>query len=386
MNKWPQFAEDEIKAVENVLRSGKVNYWTGGECNAFEKEFAEYIGAKHAICLSNGTVSIELALIACGVKSGDEVITTPRTFIASASAIVAVGGVPILADVDLKSQNITAESIKEKITAKTKAILPVHIAGWPCEMDKIMALADENDLFVIEDCAQAHGAEYKGKKVGSWGHFGSFSFCQDKIMTTGGEGGLLTCNDEALYKKAWSHKDHGKGYDTVFNTEHPPGFRWLHETFGTNMRMTQMQAAIGRKQLNKLPKWLESRNKHANVLSQEFEKISAIRVEKPNSQVKHAWYKYYAFVRTEKLKEDWSRKKIIAEIKNQGVVCFEGGCSEIYLEKAFCNSPYALQDRLKNAKELGETDMMFLVHPTLSDDDILKTVKVVKNVFEMATA
>ncbi|WP_116963017.1 DegT/DnrJ/EryC1/StrS family aminotransferase [Fastidiosibacter lacustris] len=384
-NTWPYFAEDEILAVEQVLKRGRVNYWTGDECKLFEKEFAAFIGTDYAISLSNGTVSLELALRACNISEGDEVITTPRTFIASASAIVAVGATPVLADVDPYTGNITAENILTKITKKTRAIIPVHLAGYPCEMDKIMQLATEYKLYVVEDCAQAHGAEYKGKKVGAWGHFGSFSFCQDKIMTTGGEGGMLVCYDPELYKKAWSYKDHGKGYDAVFHTKHEYGFRWLHDSFGTNMRMTEMQATIGRKQLEKLPTWLKRRNKIARCYSEVFKDLPIVDVPTVEAGVYHAFYKYYLLLNETHVRSDWSRDRIIIEINKLGVACFSGSCSEIYKEKAFLTSEYAVSEPLYETKRIGNRSLMLLCHPTLSNDDINHIASTVAQVLKMAS-
>ena len=230
---WPMFDDEEADAVRNVLLSNRVNYWTGGECKKFEKEFAEFSGSKYAVALGNGTLALDLAFRALNIVDGDEVIVTSRTFIASVSAIVNAGAVPVFADVDLSSQNTTPETILSVITDKTKAIVCVHLAGWPCEMDGIMDLSNELELFVIEDCAQAHGAKYKGTPVGSIGHIGCWSFCQDKIMTTGGEGGMVTTNDEFLWRKMWAYKDHGKSYEAVYERDHTEGFRWLHESFGS---------------------------------------------------------------------------------------------------------------------------------------------------------
>ena len=207
---WPRFDEEEIYAAEQVLRSGKVNYWTGEEGKIFEKEFAEYVGVKHGIAVANGTVALELALEALGIAEGDEVIVPSRTFIASASAVVMRGAVPKIADIDPVSQNISVKSIRDQISPRTKAIIVVHLGGWPCEMDEILAIARNHNLFVIEDCAQAHGASYKGKRVGSFGDIAAFSFCQDKIMTTAGEGGMVVTNNPTLWKRAWSFKDHGE--------------------------------------------------------------------------------------------------------------------------------------------------------------------------------
>lgn len=382
---WPYFADDEISAVTAILKSGKVNYWTGEEGRPFEKEFAAFTGCNYAIALANGTVALELALYALGIGEGDEVITTSRTFIASASCAVMRGARPVMADVDPVSQNITAETIKAVITPKTKAIIAVHLAGWPCEMDSIIELAKEYNLKVIEDCAQAHGATYKGKPVGSLGDVAAFSFCQDKIMTTGGEGGMLTTNDQCLWEKAWAFKDHGKSYDAVYNRQHSPGFRWLHESFGTNWRLTEMQSAIGRIQLRKLPDWTKTRQINASVLTDHFSNTPALRVTPPSSEIGHAYYKYYTFIRPDRLKAGWDRDRIIAAINAEGIPCFVGSCSEIYLEKAF--EPVGLRpsERLKVAKELGETSLMFLVHPTLSEKDMEHSCWALEKVMRVAT-
>ena len=381
---WPHFEADEVAAVTRVLQSGKVNYWTGEEGTAFEREYADALGRKHAIALANGTVSLELALEALGIGEGDEVVTTTRTFIASASAAVARGATPVIADVDRDSQNLTAETVAAVLTPRTKAIIAVHLAGWPCDMDPLLELAADRGIAVIEDAAQAHGATYRGKPVGSFGTFGSFSFCQDKIITTGGEGGLLAMDDDELYERAWAYKDHGKSYDAVFRREHPPGFRWLHESFGTNWRLTEMQSAIGRIQLRKLPDWVAQRRANAAVLTEAFAKIPGLRVTIPPDHVEHAYYKYYAFVRPEALKTGWDRDRIMVEVGELGIPCFSGSCSEIYLEKAFRDAGLGPEQRLPVAKELGETSLMFLVHPTLGAGDMGDTVEAVRRVMGRA--
>ena len=378
---WPFFSQDEIEAAAAPLTSGKVNYWPGAEGREFEKEFAAFTGCSHAIALANGTVALELALYALGIGPGDEVITTCRTFIASASCIVMRGAIPIVVDVDPTSQNITADTIRPHITPRTKAIICVHLAGWPCAMDPILELAREHGLKVIEDCAQAHGATYKGKPVGSLADVAAFSFCQDKIMTTGGEGGMLTTNDEVLWRKAWEFKDHGKSYDAVYNRHHEPGFRWLHDSFGTNMRLTEMQSAIGRVQLRKLPEWTAARQRHAAILTESFSRIPALRLTPVPSEKSHAMYKYYVFVRPEMLASGWDRDMVMNAINAEGIPCFSGSCSEIYLEKAFVDAGYGPTERLPVAKALGETSLMFLVHPTLTDEDMYDTCRAVEKVF-----
>ena len=381
---WPSFTQEEAEAVQKVLLSNKVNYWTGQEVRQFEKEFAAFTGTQYAIAVSNGTVALDLAMKALGIGAGDEVVVTSRTFIASVSSIVSVGAVPVFADVDLDSQNITVESVMSVMTSRTKAIVCVHLAGWPCEMDRIMALAQENDLYVVEDCAQAHGAKYQGQSVGSIGHVGAWSFCQDKIMTTGGEGGMVTTNDRELWSKMWSYKDHGKSWEAVYEREHPPGFRWLHESFGTNMRMTEMQAAIGRIQLQRMPQWHEARTHNANKILATGRTLPGLRVPDVPVCVQHAWYKCYVFVEAEQLGLDWDRDRVMNAIVAQGVPCFSGSCSEVYLEKVFDDTGWRPEKRLPNAKELGETSLMFLVHPTLTEAEIQKTCDVLTAVMQEA--
>lgn len=383
---WPFFAPDEIETAVRVLQSGKVNYWTGEEGRNFETEFAAKIGLRHAVALANGTVALELGLRVLGIGPGDEVIVTPRTFVASASCVVAAGAKPIFTDVDPESQNITAETIAKVITPKTKAIIPVHLAGWPCAMTEIMALAQKYDLKVIEDCAQAIGAVYRGRPVGSFGHAATFSFCQDKILTTGGEGGMLVTDDKALWKKAWSYKDHGKSFEAVYKRQHPEGFRWLHEDFGTNWRMTEIQSAIGRVILKKLDKWVERRRHFAGILTAAFLNLPTLRVTAPPADIYHSYYKYYVFVRPERLKPDWNRDRIMTEIGRRGIPCFSGSCSEIYLEKAFTKHHLQPKERLPVARRLGESSLMFLVHPTLEESDITATVAVVRDVMASASA
>lgn len=381
---WPHYDVDEIEAVRMVLLSGKVNYWTGNECREFEREHAAAAGVQHAVALANGTMALELALAAYGIGSGDEVVTTPRTFIASASSAIMRGAKPIFADVDRDSQNITAATIERVLTPKTRAIIPVHLAGWPCEMDAIMDLARSRNLIVVEDCAQASGATYREKPVGCLGHAGAFSFCQDKIITTGGEGGMLTVSDADVWSRAWSFKDHGKNYETVYHKQHPPGFRWLHESFGTNWRMTEMQAAIGRLQLRKLPAWSARRGEHAAFLREGLRSVSALRIPQPPSHIGHANYKFYAFVEPQALRVGWSRDRIMTEIAATGVPCFSGSCSEIYMERAFALSGYRPAQRLPVARELGETSLMFLLHPTLGVEHIECTLGAICRVMQEA--
>lgn len=377
---WPSFTDEEAEAARKVILSNKVNYWTGQECREFEKEFAIWAGTEYAIALSNGTVALDLALKALGIGPGDEVVVTSRTFLASASSIVTAGAIPVFADVDRDSQNITVDTIRAVLTPRTRAVICVHLAGWPCDMDPIMALGEEHGLKVIEDCAQAHGARYKGKPVGSIGHVSAWSFCQDKIMTTAGEGGMVTTNDRELWSKMWSFKDHGKSWEAVYERQHAPGFRWLHESFGTNWRMMEVQGAIGRIQLQRMSDWQARRLANAERIWSTAQQLPGLRVAQVPDAITHAAYKCYVFVEPAQLKEGWSRDRILSEIVAHGVPCFSGSCSEVYLEKAFDNTSWRPDEPLPTARELGETSLMFLVHPTLTALEIDKTCQVLADV------
>ena len=395
---WPSFTNEDADAIKKVLLSNKVNYWTGNESRQFEKKFAEWCGVKYAVALANGTLALDLALKALDIGAGDEVIVSPRTFIASISCIVNAGAKPIFSDVDINSGNINADKIEGLISSRTKAIICVHLAGWPCDMDPIMELAEQHGLKVIEDCAQAHGAIYKGRSVGSIGHIGAWSFCQDKIMTTGGEGGMVTTSDESLWRKMWAYKDHGKSYEAVYERQHPKGFRWLHESFGTNWRMLEIQAILGLIQLKKISEWTNKRTSNALRILTACSNLRVLRT--PNflceqnkcaqncfkeTSCRHAFYKLYVYIKPEEIRPEWNRDRIVDEINKREVPCFQGTCSEVYLEKAFDNTEFKPVKRLVNAKALGDTSLMFLVHPTLTDLEIQKTCDVISEVMGMAS-
>jgi dTDP-4-amino-4,6-dideoxygalactose transaminase len=383
---WPSFTTEEADAVQQILLSNKVNYWTGSECREFEKEFAAWCGSRHAVALANGTLALDAALKSLGIGPGDEVVVTPRTFIASISCVVNAGAIPVFADVEPDSGNISARTITQVLTSRTKAIVCVHLAGWPCDMDPIMALADQYGLKVIEDCAQAHGARYRGRSVGTIGHVGAWSFCQDKIMTTGGEGGMVTTSDKALWSAMWSYKDHGKSWDAVYERDHPTRFHWVHESFGTNSRMLEVQAAIGRIQLRRMADWQARRLANAQRLWDTARALPGLRVPVLPHYIVHAAYKCYVFVELEQLRDGWDRSRILDEINARGVPCYPGSCSEVYLERAFDGTGWRPAERLPVARELGETSLVFLVHPTLTEAEIGKTCEVLEKVMRLAAA
>lgn len=370
---WPHFSPEEVDAVAAVLRSGRVNYWTGEEGRLFEREFADKIGSRYGVALMNGTVALDLALKGLGIGPGDEVIVTPRTFIASISCVINAGATPVFADVDPDSGNVTPDTIAPVLTPRSRAILCVHLGGWPCDMTGMMALAEARGLAVIEDCAQAHGARHRGRSVGSFGQIGAWSFCQDKIMTTGGEGGMVTTDDPELWSWMWSYKDHGKSWEAVHERQHRPGFRWLHEGFGTNWRMLEVQAAIGRIQLQRLGDWVEARTRNARAVAAVAARHDgAIRAPMPDARDIHAYYRFYAYVRPEGLRAGWDRDRIMAEIGALDLPVLTGGCSEAYLEKAFEGTGLRPTERLPVARELGETSLAFLTHPTLTEKDMAR--------------
>jgi hypothetical protein len=382
--KWPYPAADEIDAAMRTLRSGKVNYHTGEQGRLFEAEFAQFIGCKHAIALATGTVALATALNTLGLGPGDELITSNRTLVAMTQCAVALGVRPVIADVDHESQNLTAETVRPMITPRTKVIAAVHLAGWPCEMDGIMRLAREHGLKVVEDCAQALGARYKGRPVGSIGDFAAFSFCPDGIMTTGGEGGMLTTNQTDLWQIASGYQENNGGCDAVYDRAQSNRFRCLPELLETNGRMTEVQSAIGRVALKKVRGWVETRRKYAAIFNQRLARLKGLRLALPEAHSYHAYYKYYVFVRPEHLRPGWSRDRILQTICAEGVPCFVGSCDDTYRKKAFLTERRS-QARLPVAKELRECSLMFLVHPTLEAKNIEYACRVIEKVVTDAT-
>ncbi|MDD4268335.1 MAG: DegT/DnrJ/EryC1/StrS aminotransferase family protein [Pirellulales bacterium] len=383
---WPVFDEEMIEAAAAVMRSGRVNYWTGGETRAFEQEYASRLGRRYAVALANGSVALEAALAGLDIGAGDEVVVTCRSFVASASCCAIRGARPVFADVDRESQNVTAKTVAAALSPRTRAIIAVHLAGWPCEMQPIVELARRRGLAVIEDCAQAHGATYRGRPAGSLGDVAAFSFCQDKILTTGGEGGLLATDREDVWQTVWSLKDHGKNWHAATRRDPRSVFRWLHQRVGTNWRMTEIQGAIGRVMLRRLPGWVERRRQLAARLESRLAAIPSLRLATPPAHVEHAYYRYYAYVRPQMLKAGWSRDRIVQAIVAEGIPCGSGVCPEIYREEAFAHGESCPKNRLPVARELGETSLAFHVHPTLSRSDIDDTARAAAKVLRAATA
>ncbi len=380
---WPTYSTAEVEVATRILQSGAVNYWNGTEGRAFEQEFADFTQRDHAISVTNGTLALELSLRSLGIGEGDEVIVSPRTFIATASSVVACGAIPRFVDVDKSSGNITPASVEEALTDKTKAVIVVHLGGWPCDMTGFQELASEHDLRLVEDCAQAHGARWCDKPVGSFGDAAAFSFCTDKIISTAGEGGMVVLDDHMSWKKAWAYRDHGKSLDAVHAEGHPPGFRWLVESFGTNWRMPEIQAAIGRIQLRNLSKSLSARRENAALLLSGLSRIEGLRIPVPEVSAEPAWYRFYGYLETEKLRNGWDQNRIVSTLVERGVPCAHGTCPELYLEKAFGTLGDTLP-RLPVAKELGETSFMLPVDPSLTPEDMQTCVAIFEEIMAAA--
>ena len=385
ISNWPFFDQEQISAVSKVLSSGKVNAWTGEECKLFEREFASYFSSKYSVAMANGTLALWAAYNSLGINKDDEIITTPRTFIATSSSALMLKAEPIFADVDRDSGSITAKTIEPLISKKTKAISLVHLGGWPADMEGIRNLAQSKNLFLVEDCSQAHGATISGKSVGSFGDISTWSFCQDKIISTGGEGGMVTTSNENLYNKVWSFKDHGKTLEALKRSDQSNTFKWLHEELGSNFRLTEMQSAIGRIQLRNLISTQKRRAENAYFLANYLKDIKVIRIPLPNKNIKHAWYKFYIYLKLKYISSDWNRDRIISEIISKGFPAFSGSCSEIYLEKCFKKLGHSPIKRLPIAKELGETSLMFLVDQTISKENLVKYAETIKCILNKAS-
>ena len=392
---YPNYNKYTLKTVRKVLNSGKVNYWTGNECKNFENEFSKYHKVKHSITVSNGSVALEIALKALNLKNKDSVIVSPRSFIISASCVLNLGLKPIFADVDYNG-NLNIEGIKKVYNKQVKAIIIVHLNGLACDLDPILKFVKKNNIYLIEDCSQAHGAIYKGNKVGSFGDISTLSFCQDKIISTGGEGGMISTDKKKLWLKCWSLKDHGKNYNKKFNKKNKNIFNWLHDDLGSNYRMTEIQATIGRYQLKNLDNQIKRRNKVAMFylrhLKDYFSKYKIIK--KPNfkcescpllhkteacNNCRHAFYRLNLFFENNiKI----NQTKIIRELLKFKVNCGVGPCPEIYREKVFKKLNHKPKKRLKNAKILGEKSLVFPINPFKSFLKLKRELNIIKKVLD----
>lgn len=383
---WPSYSKEEVALVADVLAGGLVNYWTGTHGRQFEAEYANYLGVCGTVALMNGTVALEASLRALGIGEGDEVIVPCRTFIASASCVVAVGARPVLADVDPVTQCVTAACVAVKVSDRTRAVIAVHLAGMVCDLDPIVSLCHERGIALIEDCAQAHGARYKDRPVGSIGDVGAFSFCQDKIITTGGEGGLVATDDAALLDRIVRYKDHGKDPELVAaaRMRGAGGFAYLHSSFGTNWRMTEMQAALGRHQLRRLDESVARRRYLAERLSRSIADVDGISVVPAPPWAVWAYYRLSLRIDQSRLIHGWSRDRIVSALIAENVWAGPGACPDIGHEHAFDAVPGA-RDARPGAESIAGESLVLQVHPALADGDIDSTAEAIARVMRHAT-
>ena len=335
--------DEEINAVVEVLKTKRLSQLVSEKIREFEEAFAEYYGVEYAIAVNSGTTALHVALAAAGVGPKNDVILPPYTFIATANAIIHQTAVPNFADIDPKTYNLDPEDFEKRITPKTKAVIPVHMLGHPADMDAIMEISERHNLIVIEDCAQANGAEYKGRKVGTFGDFGCFSFYLNKHMTTGGEGGMIITHDEKLAKKARSIANHCRVDVSPYPNVPAHNVYW---GIGYNYRMTAIQAAMGIVQLRRLDSFIEKRRRNAEYLTKHLSRIKGIRPPFVSKDVKHVYWAYGALIIEEELgvSRDMFAKALLAEgIKAEG----------------YCPIPVHLQDLFKNKVGYGDTTFPF---------------------------
>jgi dTDP-4-amino-4,6-dideoxygalactose transaminase len=333
---WPQFDEKAIAAVEQVLRSGKVNYWTGRKGMEFEQRFAAWQGSKYAVSVATGTAALHVALSALGIGPGDEVIVPSYTFIATSFSVVQAGAIPRFADVNLEDHCISVESAEKLVNRRTKAIIPVHLYGNVCDMDEILAFAKRHKLYVIEDNAEACGGIYKSKKTGTLGHIAACSFCQNKTFTTGGEGGMVTTDDEELAWKARSFRDHGYDVKERLNLlEMEQKLPYIHNMVGWNYRMTEMQSAIGLAELERIDTWnLPNRRRNARILMdalRERPEVKFLPIDTEERQ--NGWYAMAFSLDIENM--NCSIEQFVEAAVAEGVPCWKVFWPQCHTERAF---------------------------------------------------
>ncbi len=347
----PLIGDEEINAVIEVLKSGMLAH--GKEVEAFEREFAGYLGAKHGIAVTNGTAALDVALKALKIGPGDEVITSPFTFIASANSILFQGAKPVFADIDPKTFNLDPNEVLERINEKTKAIIVVHLYGQPADMKAFSEIAEDHKLYLVEDCAQAHGAEFDGRKVGTFGDIAAFSFYPTKNMTTG-EGGMVVTNDDELAEKARLIRNHGQTK------------KYLHEELGYNLRMTNIAAAIGRVQLRKLDEWNEKRIKNAKLLTDGIKRIGGLTPPYVDPRVKHVFHQYVIRVEDE---FPMSRDELAQKLREKGVGTGIHYPMPVHHQPFYQKLGYP-EEICQNAVEASKRVLSLPVHPSVSREDV----------------
>ena len=385
-NRWPQHSFDEIKKTISILKSGKTNYLYGNEGELFEREFAKFSDTKFAVALSNGTVALDLAIKSLNLKKNSEILVTPRSFIASASCILLNNLKPKFIDVESQSHNISSSHIIKNINKKTSAIICVHLGGMPCNMIEIMQIAKKYNLYVIEDCSQAHGAKINNKSVGSFGDIATWSFCYDKIISTAGEGGMITTNNKKLYEYCWSYKDHGKDrYKYRLSKKVNDGkFKFLHDILGSNYRLTEIQSAIGRIQLKKIKKNKLRRNNISKLIIQKFKNSKLYSFQKSDFNYEHAYYRLYININKKNVLPKVYNLHFIKYLISNKISSGVGTSSEIYKEKSFKNLKVSSKN-FKNSQYLKKYSFAIFVNQSMSSKVAKKIIDILKILEEKYT-
>ena len=362
---WPNYNKSLINKVVKTLTAGKINYTSERYGKIFEKKFSNFVGNKYSVAICNGTVALEIAIKSLKIPKGSEILVTARSFFSSASCIVNTGNKPVFLDVNLFTQNISIEEIKRKITKKTKVIICVHLAGLPCDMREIKKICKISNIKIIEDCSQAHGASIDGKQVGSFGDVSTWSFCTDKIISTLGEGGMISTNNKFIYKFALETINHGSV--EVKNQNLSEKFIYNKNSFGSNFRITEIQSLAGIEQLKNLKKTQKIREKMAKDFSKVISSYkNKINYYFPKKNIKSAWYRFYFFINPNLKNKNKLRLEIITQLKKKNIRVYTGSCPEIYLEKSFKKLKNFSSKRLINCKILGETSVALDVNHTLT--------------------
>ena len=364
-SEWPKYSKFEIAEASKVIKSGKVNYWTGSKCTEFEELYKKKFKLNYAISVANGSVALDAAVSVLNLTSKDEVIVTSRSYVSTASCLQSTKAKVIFADVDLNSQNISIQDLSKKISIRTKAIICTHLAGWPANILEIKKIINNKKIKIIEDCSQAHGARIQKKYVGSFGDIAVWSFCNDKIISTLGEGGMIACKDRILWKKLWAYKDCGKNYDKIFQKKKNNLFKWVHDYKGTNLRMTEVQAAVGIIQLKKLENMINKRKFNCDYIWKNIKKNNFIFVPKIDKDIFHSGYRCYLTTKNNKI-----RNNLIKYLNQFGIDANQGSCPEIYKERRFYNKQQK-SIFLKNANKLGKISISLPSHHLISKKQLL---------------
>ena len=376
-NFWPKFTDKEINLVKKILKSGKINQWTGNYNKLFSNAFKKSVRQKYAIPICNGSLALDLAVRSLNLKPFSQILVTSRSFVATAKCITNNHHHPIFLDESSEYSGICLKDLKKKFNKKVKAIICAHIGGYPNKIDEIKSFAKEKNIFLIEDCSQSHGGNYKNKPLGSFSDISVWSFCQDKIISTGGEGGMITTNNKKIYEYCNQFKDHGKNFNKMNNKKYKYSFKYLHDFNGTNLRLTEIQCAMGLIQLSNLKKNLITRRKFVKELLLVLQNYKYIKIM-PYSKINDcSWYRLYFTINFKKIKK--TREEVLALLNSNRITSNSGTCCELYKEKIFKN--FKTTEK-KYCNYLAKNSIALVIHPFLNKKEIIFFKKKIIKVLE----